>query len=117
MSAALTLVRGWLAAGRPAGPHQTIGSFESWSDVMAGIFTHAQIGGFMDNFDDVFESVTNEAGDWTAFIKAWAATYGDRLTSAKNLYELARGKELLGDVYEKAMESHRVNVFGGALSG
>ena len=71
----------------------------------------------MDNFDDVFESVTNEAGDWTAFIKVWAATYGDRLTSAKNLYELARGKELLGDVYEKAMDSHRVNVFGGALSG
>jgi hypothetical protein len=50
LSALLSLVRGWMDAGRPLVEHMpTIGSFESWSQMIGGILTHAGIDGFLTN--------------------------------------------------------------------
>lgn len=48
--AALTVVRGWYAAGQPAYSRGwTMGSFEQWDRMMSGILGHAGVTGFLAN--------------------------------------------------------------------
>ena len=51
--AALTLVQAWIAAGKPAG-QQSLGSYESWAEVVGGIQEVAGIPGFLGNLDKVY---------------------------------------------------------------
>lgn len=68
--AALTLVRAWLAAGRPAGV-QVMGSFEGYVAVMGGILEVAGINGFLANADELRKRSDVETADWRAFVLAW----------------------------------------------
>src|SRR5262249_8793362 len=45
----LTLIRGWVVAGRPAPHSEIVGSFESWSFAVGGILEYAGIEGFLGN--------------------------------------------------------------------
>jgi hypothetical protein len=53
--AALTLCQAWHAAGRPLST-KTLGSFESWAQVMGGVLDVARIAGFL----DLSQSVTKQ---------------------------------------------------------
>jgi hypothetical protein len=46
----LVIIHNWVCRGMPAGT-VTLGSFESWSEVMGGIFAAAEIEGFLDNYN------------------------------------------------------------------
>ena len=50
MWAALTLIRAWIAAGRPKGK-KTLGKFEGWAEVMGGILQVAGVPGFLDQLE------------------------------------------------------------------
>jgi putative DNA primase/helicase len=52
--AILTLVRHWVACGRPRGD-QSIGYYESWTAVVGGILKAAGIGGFLGNRQEVYQ--------------------------------------------------------------
>jgi putative DNA primase/helicase len=53
--AALTVVRAWLAAGRPQPEIRPLGSYEAWSRIIGGILSHAGLGGFLGNLNEFYE--------------------------------------------------------------
>ena len=48
--AALTVIMNWTAAGMPKG-RETLGSFESWAEVVGGVVATAGVEGFLQNRD------------------------------------------------------------------
>jgi hypothetical protein len=65
--AVLTLVRNWVARGRPEG-QAILGSYESYSHTIGGILQTAGIEGFL---ADAVHHVDDETIEWSAFIDAW----------------------------------------------
>jgi hypothetical protein len=88
-AAACTLVQGWLAQGRPAGRHPTLGSFENWSRVVGGILHTAGIPGFLDNLAESYEVGDTETQALTAFTAAWWNHFQDRTVGAADLWPIA----------------------------
>jgi len=89
VTAALTVVKAWLCAGRPPG-HGTMGSFESWAAVMGGIVEHATgwRGVLLDGLDLAYESGTDERSDLADFLAAWFAEYGSTQVSVGDVGKL-----------------------------
>ena len=76
VAAIVTLARGWIQAGRPAGTSPTLGSFEAWSHVVGGILTWGGVPGLLGNLADFYVTADEEYGEWAAFIGAlgeWSA--------------------------------------------
>ena len=76
IGALLTMARAWYVAGRPA-CDISIGSFESWSEVVGGILAFAGVPGFLDNRNDMLEQADEDAPQWEAFLVAWQDEFGD----------------------------------------
>jgi putative DNA primase/helicase len=87
--ASLTLVRAWLAAGRPHPDVKPLGSYESWSHTIGGILQVASIGGFLGNLSEFYDAATTEASAWHAFVVAWWKNHQCALVTAKELLPLA----------------------------
>lgn len=85
----LTLVRAWLNAGRPAPNVKSLGSYESWSQVVGGIVSFAGYPGFLGNTLELYESADTEGRAWRIFIEQWWASHQDRPVSVSDLLALA----------------------------
>jgi hypothetical protein len=116
VSAALTLVQGWLAAGRTAIEHPPIGSFESWASVMAGVLGHAGIPGFLTNYEAIFEQSSGETGEWADFVEEWFEMKGNAPVHVKDLCALTKGSDLLVNVFGDGSEQSQRVRFGTALA-
>lgn len=86
--AALTLVRAWIAAGRPLGT-RTLGGYEPWSRLVGGILAHAGIEGFLGNLSDFYESSDTETDVWESFTALWWERYGGASVGLSELFPLA----------------------------
>ena len=65
IQAALTLVRGWYAAGQPAAPSPcTFGSFEAWERIVGGILHHAGVPSFLGNLRSWRTEADFDTGYW-----------------------------------------------------
>jgi hypothetical protein len=82
--AALTLVRAWLAAGRPDGT-QVMGSYERYAAVMGGILDVAGVPGFLTNRDELRRHGDEEMAEWRAFVIAWRSRWGDATVKVADL--------------------------------
>ncbi|MFN8532695.1 MAG: hypothetical protein U0556_04030 [Dehalococcoidia bacterium] len=90
IGAALTLIRHWYASGA----HQwdvRLGSYEAWSATIGGILDSAGITGFLANRRDLYAAADAESAAWRTLCQRWAEEYGDRPTTAAELFEIARG--------------------------
>ena len=87
VQACLTLVQAWVAAGMPKGD-RIVGGFERWSEVMGGILEVVGIPGFLENLDEHRESADSETS-FRSFLANWDDKYGDRCTTAKQVFDLA----------------------------
>jgi hypothetical protein len=85
--AALTLVRAWMAKGRP-GVEVRLGSYEQWSDVLGGILATAGIDGFLSNLGDFYESSDTETVALSSFLAEWWEEFGERAVTAADLMHL-----------------------------
>lgn len=92
--ALLTLIRAWVAAGRPAGK-QSLGSFESWARVVGGILEVAGIDGFLANSTAFYAEADEEGEAWRAFTRAWWEKFGPTPVRVLELNELCDVHELL----------------------
>jgi DNA primase catalytic core len=92
--ALLTLIRAWVAAGRPAGK-RSLGSFESWARVMGGILEVAGIDAFLANSTDFYAEADEEGEAWRAFTRAWWEKFGPTPVRVLELNELCDLHELL----------------------
>ena len=68
--ALLTLARAWFAAGQPKSSVPPVGSFERWTEVVAGILEYARVEGFLANSEKLFEQSDIERTDWETFLEA-----------------------------------------------
>ena len=89
IAAALTMIRAWIVAGRPAGQNATLGSYESWSGVMGGILHHAGIDGFLGGLRDAYSEVDRELDAWRGLVHRWHETYGTKPVEASTLFAQA----------------------------
>jgi putative DNA primase/helicase len=122
IAAALTILRAWLAAGRPR-PERTLGSYEAWAHVIGGALSHAGVSGFLGNIDRLLRDADAESEPWRAFVSQWAEEHDNRDVTAAELLQLAERAEigvgidpakkttLLG----KLLSAHRDRVFLGHL--
>lgn len=93
IAAALTVIRAWIAAGRPK-PARTLGSYEAWAHVIGGTLANAGITGFLENVDRLLQDADAEGTSWRAFVDLWADEHGDRNVSAATLVPLAEQAEI-----------------------
>jgi Uncharacterized conserved protein len=114
MHALLTLVRHWIAQGRPQ-PHTTLGSFEAWSNVVGGVVTAAGIPGFLGNVNQFYDLADAESAEWRTFIDLWWYRYKNSKVTVKDLVELAKGAEILLSVIGDGSERSELTRFGRAL--
>jgi hypothetical protein len=113
--AALTLVRAWVAAGRPAHP-VTLGSFERWAEVLGGILGVAAIPGFLANRDAVYDEADQEGSAWREFVAAWWGQYGGQPVRAADLLQLAEDRGLLDARRASGTLKARETCLGRALA-
>jgi putative DNA primase/helicase len=88
--AALTLVRAWLAAGRPQPVVRPLGSYEAWSRVIGGILRTAEIPGFPGILNEFYEAANTESAAWRSLVAVWWDRYKDTPMTAAELLPLAR---------------------------
>jgi len=87
IAAALTLLRAWVAAGRPEG-QANLGSYESWSRVVGGVLEVAGISAFLENRTRFYDRADRETGAWRVFVAAWYDRFGNKDVGVKDLWEL-----------------------------
>jgi putative DNA primase/helicase len=99
----LVLVRNWLARGRPEWEGRPLGSYESWSSVVGGIFGAAGIEGLLANREELYRRMDAETEEWRTFTRAWWEEHHDEPVKAASL--LGHSQELLPSLFESAKES------------
>jgi hypothetical protein len=88
------MARAWIIAGRPEGSNTTLGSFESWCEVVGGILEYAGLNGFLDNLQAMHRDTTDGDGDaeqWGAFMGAIFAEFQGEQWTIKELFKRMRG--------------------------
>ena len=118
--AALTLVRHWVACGRPEG-EIVLGSYESYCLIIGGILQAAGIDGFL--ADAGAHHVDDESIEWAAFVDAWRRCFESQRVGAADLDEkvLMAHPEMLatalggGDTRADAGSSWARNCASGAM--
>ena len=90
--AGLTLVHGWIAAGKPIQPKR-LGSFEGWSEVVGGILALAGIDGFLANLDQLYDQADQDGQKLREFTAAWWEAFRDaeKQVSELNIFCEQRG--------------------------
>lgn len=99
VGAALTLIQGWIAAGRP-GCSRTLGSYEKWAAVIGGIVEHAAggagVSAFLDGLDDLYSDAMSERDEMIAFLENWHQRLGERLVTPREIMAWASDLEPFG---------------------
>jgi len=86
--ATATLVRAWIAGGRPGGTAM-LGSYEQWSRVIGGILAINHIGGFLGNLMQFYEANDQEGQVWRSFVVLWWEKWGSAEVTTTDLFPLA----------------------------
>jgi hypothetical protein len=105
VSAALSIIRAWMAAGRPYDGAR-LGSFERFSEVVGGCLQVAQVPGFLGDRDALFRESDREGSEWAEFVGGWWARTQEQHVGAAELLAMADDAGLLtwatGDGSDKA---------------
>lgn len=107
--AALTLIRAWVAAGKPKGK-RSVGMFESWAEVMGGILDVAGVPGFLGNLDQLYESSNSERAAWSALIGIWWDGHQDKFLKSSQIYPLVVRHDVPLDVGSGTDQSRKIRL-------
>jgi hypothetical protein len=87
LGAALTLIRAWWAAGKPAAPAiPNVGSFERWAFTVGSILHHTGVEGFLANGAKL-EEFDEERPEWLRFLREIHESFGNRSFTMRELGE------------------------------
>lgn len=79
IQASLTLLSGWHTAGRPLPDNvPTFGSFQAWTNTMAGVLAYADIDGFLTNTDEATGTANDDDTKWVALLTVAENTWTDK---------------------------------------
>lgn len=78
IAAVLTVARSWVVAGKPK-PNNlvSIGSYESFCEVLGGILDYIKVPGFLGNLQQMYSEMDVETPQWESFLEAWQEVFGD----------------------------------------
>jgi hypothetical protein len=113
LSACLTIVKGWINAGKPMGNY-TLGSYEEWARVMGGIMDFIGVPGFLGNLC-ANDEVNSAEAEWRGFVNLWWESHQDNEVTIKELYALAMENELLSSVMGEGKDTSQRTKLGLAL--
>jgi hypothetical protein len=101
LAALLTMVRGWVAAGRPRLRTQELGGgFEGWSRMVGRILAYAGVEGFLTNQEQLYATSDLPEGQWESFLTALQERYPTGFKVSTLVSDLESGgltKEVLPD--------------------
>jgi hypothetical protein len=83
----LTLIRNWMAKGRPAWTGQRLGSYEEWSAVIGGVLETAGIPGFLGSLEAFYEETDVEGDSWRNFVEMWWKQFEDEPVPTADLID------------------------------
>lgn len=85
VTAALTLLRAWYAAGQPAYPRgSSMGSFEEWDRIMSGVLGYAGVTGFLGDLQTRRAEADTTGGFWQDHLRWAGLRFGsERFTTAQ----------------------------------
>lgn len=106
VAAGLTILNGWLAAGRPYSGSR-IGSFERWCEAVGGALEVAGVPGFLGNRDKLYALGDREGSEWRAFVRSWLTIHGESTVHTAALETLCCRQDLLGSVLASCTQNQR----------
>jgi len=114
--AVLVLARAWVALGRPRST-ASLGSYESWADVVGGVLDVAGVPGFLANRERFYARADREAAAWAAFVGAWWSRHGEARVGVRELWEIVEsgGAEAPVDLGQGSERSQRTRL-GAAVA-
>lgn len=85
VTAVLTLVRAWFAAGQPCTPRgSTLGSFEGWDRTVGGIVGYAGLSGFLGEVREKRSETDFDGAYWLSHLQWLRETFGpERFTTSE----------------------------------
>jgi hypothetical protein len=86
IAALLTLVRAWVAAGRPTRARGSDG-FARWIEAVEGILAVAGVPGSFDSAQTISRTIGSEDDEWAEFLAAVYAVFGTQVWTTKQLLE------------------------------
>jgi hypothetical protein len=90
VSAALTVLRGWWAAGRPGFSRGAcMGSFEPWDRMMSGVLAYAGMPAFLTDMKERRSESDFTASYWSAHIHWLRSLFGDEEFTTRQVQEAA----------------------------
>jgi len=95
--ACLTMVRHWVAVGKPAGQRK-MGSFEGYARTLGGILEACEIPGFLENYEAHFRRADTASEEWEAFITSWYEKFSLRPRTVTELASFMEDEKLLETV-------------------
>jgi hypothetical protein len=110
----LTLVEYWREAGRPHAS-TSVGSFQSWANIVGGILDTCGFDGFMENRQRLREQADREAAEWRAFVEEWWDRHNVTPCSASDLVDLCDDANLLLDVIGNNGRRSKITKLGKEL--
>ncbi len=114
VGAALWLIQHWLSAGG-APPARCLNSFEAWSRIVGGVLTHAGIGGWMDDRDDLYRNADRQSEEWRVFIERWGEVHGEATVSGRQLLMLIDAVQVLQGVIGDGGDRSQMTRLGAAI--
>ena len=107
--AVLTLVQGWIAAGKPPVTDPVLGNFEKWSSVIGGILKFSEVQGFLANIDAFYDECDSDRLLILDLIEEWWKEHKDTAVGVSKLYDTAKKLEspldLGGDFNERSQKT------------
>lgn len=100
IAAALTLIRAGLQAEAPTLP--PLGSFEHWTATLGRILHTAQIPGFLQNLDELYDRADTEGAAWRALIGAWWEAHQGATIGTGDIFDVYKAGE-----YDLSLESFK----------
>lgn len=96
VAACLTLLRGYIVAGRPAHPHPPKGSFEAWDALVRGALIWAGVGDPLGGQDRIREESDSDLDALRVGLAAWDDLFGtERATAADAIRRAASDRAVL----------------------
>lgn len=105
----LTLIRAWLAAGKPSGSI-TIGSYEAWARTLGGILQVAGVDGFLANATEFYEQSDTEGSDIRGFLSLWWMQYTSNPVTVAQLFTIAISDDSLLDIEARSVQGQRIKL-------
>lgn len=111
----MKLVENWKEAGRPS-TSAKMGGFEGWISSMSGIMMLAGADRWMTNWRSWVKQADPEGEDLKDLCSIWKTNYGNSITHAKEILQIAEENDLFGPLLNKSRTTQgRLTLFATGI--